>query len=61
MIFAHLLQKSSGWWWGGIFVVLWAFWGGVLDKAVCRRGVFCGEGVVGCVANVDKNTTLCSV
>jgi hypothetical protein len=39
---------------GRVFAVLWAFLRVVLEKVVRRRGVFCGEVVVNCMANVDK-------
>jgi hypothetical protein len=36
----------------GLFLCLWAFFEGVLENADGKRGVFCGEVVVKCVANV---------
>jgi hypothetical protein len=42
----------------GLFVALWAFLRGVLEKVWCRMWFFCGENVVDCVANVDKFLSL---
>jgi hypothetical protein len=57
--FCSFVAEKVGCGGGDVFCCFWAFLRGVLGKVVCRCGVFCGEFVVGCVANVDKKTTLC--
>jgi hypothetical protein len=47
------LEKSPGGF-RDFFCALWAFFEGVLENVDGRRGVFCGEVVVKCVANVVK-------
>jgi hypothetical protein len=39
---------------GTFFCALWAFFEGVLENADGKRGVFCGEVVVKCVANAVR-------
>jgi len=61
MIFCSFVAEKFGVVVGRYFYCLMGVFEGVLEKLVCRRGAFCGEVVVGCVANVDKKTILCSV
>jgi hypothetical protein len=51
LIFEISAKKSSGGF-RDFFCALWAFFKGVLENADGKRGVFCGEVVVKCVANV---------
>jgi hypothetical protein len=51
LIFEILAKKSSGGF-RDFFCALWAFFEGVLENGDGKRGVFCDEVVVKCVANV---------
>jgi hypothetical protein len=51
--FENFGKKSSGGF-RDFFCALWAFFEGVLENADAKRGVFCGEVVVKCVANMVR-------